>query len=602
HSASTAYIDQGANWTDIVDGNGTADANGSVDSNTPGIYQIIYNATDESGNAAEPVVRTINVVDSDAPVITMLGDANITHEAGELYTDLGANWHDSVDGNGTADANGTVDHLVPGIYQIIYTYSDSSGNTAQQITRTINVVDTSPPVISLIGDANLTHSASNEYVDAGATWTDVVDGSGVAVASGTVDFNAPGIYQIIYNATDESGNAAEPVVRTIQVVDSDAPVITMLGDSNLTLEAGEIYTDLGAIWHDSLDGNGTADANGSVDHLVPGIYQINYTYVDSSGNAAQEVIRTIQVVDTTPPVISLIGDANLTHSASNEYVDAGATWTDVVDGSGVAVASGTVDFNAPGIYQIIYNATDESGNAAEPVVRTIQVVDSDAPVITMLGDSNLTLEAGEIYTDLGAIWHDSLDGNGTADANGTVDHLVPGTYQITYNYTDSSGNAAQQVVRTVNVVDTTPPVITLIGDANVTHLASSEYFDEGATWSDIVDGNGTADANGSVDSNTPGIYKIIYTKTDANGNAAEPVVRTVSVIQENRAPESMTLSQAYIAENLPENSLVGYFNAFDPDENDVLTYRFFSLDQSDNDTLEHNHSLPIDENSTDLEE
>ncbi|MEK9773774.1 MAG: immunoglobulin-like domain-containing protein, partial [Opitutae bacterium] len=202
----------------------------------------------------------------------------------------------------------------------------------------------------------------------------------------------------------------------------------------------------------------------------------------------------------------------------------------------------------------------------------------------------------------GAIWHDSLDGNGTADANGTVDHLVPGTYQITYNYTDSSGNAAQQVVRTVNVVDTTPPVITLIGDANVTHLASSEYFDEGATWSDIVDGNGTADANGSVDSNTPGIYKIIYTKTDANGNAAEPVVRTVSVIQENRAPESMTLSQAYIAENLPENSLVGYFNAFDPDENDVLTYRFFSLDQSDNDTLEHNHSLPIDENSTDLEE
>ena len=113
---------------------------------------------------AEPVVRTIHVVDSDAPVITLLGDANITHEAGELYTDAGANWHDSVDGNGTADANGTVDHLVPGIYQITYSFTDSSGNTAQQVVRTVNVVDTTPPVISLIGDANVTHLASTTYI------------------------------------------------------------------------------------------------------------------------------------------------------------------------------------------------------------------------------------------------------------------------------------------------------------------------------------------------------------------------------------------------------------------------------------------------------
>ena len=52
--------------------------------------------------------------------------------------------------------------------------------------------------------------------------------------------------------------------------------------------------------------------------------------------------------------------------------------------------------------------------------------------------------------------------------------------------------------------DTTPPVITLIGDANVTHLASTTYIDQGANWTDIVDGNGTDDANGSVDSNHAG--------------------------------------------------------------------------------------------------
>ena len=36
HPAATTYIDQGAKWNDIVDGNGTADANGSVNSNAPG--------------------------------------------------------------------------------------------------------------------------------------------------------------------------------------------------------------------------------------------------------------------------------------------------------------------------------------------------------------------------------------------------------------------------------------------------------------------------------------------------------------------------------------------------------------------------------------
>ena len=152
----------------------------------------------------------------------------------DSYTDAGANWHDSVDGNGTADANGTVDHLVPGIYQIIYTYTDSSGNTAQQVVRKVNVVDTTPPVISLIGDANVTHSASTTYIDQGANWSDIVDGNGTADANGSVDSNTPGIYQITYTKSDSSGNVAEPVVRTINVVDSDAPVITLLGDANIT--------------------------------------------------------------------------------------------------------------------------------------------------------------------------------------------------------------------------------------------------------------------------------------------------------------------------------------------------------------------------------
>ena len=39
-----------------------------------------------------------------------------------------------------------------------------------------------------------------------------------------------------------------------------------------------------------------------------------------------------------------------------------------------------------------------------------------------------------------------------------------GTYSVTYDVTDTAGNAAEQKTRTVRVTDTGKPIITLTGD------------------------------------------------------------------------------------------------------------------------------------------
>src|SRR5690606_33089964 len=93
-----------------------------------------------------------------------------------------------------------------------------------------------------------------------------------------------------------------------------------------------------------------------------------------------------------------------------------------------------------------------------------------------------------------------------------VDTTTPGTYTVTYNVTDAAGNAAEQVTRTVNVEDTTPPVITLNGDAEVTVEAGDTWTDPGATATDIVDGDLTDAivAVGDVNTNVPASYTIIY--------------------------------------------------------------------------------------------
>ena len=87
------------------------------------------------------------------------------------------------------------------------------------------------------------------------------------------------------------------------------------------------------------------------------------------------------------------------------YTDAGATAVDNIDGditSNIAVVS-TVDVNNVGTYTVTYNVSDAAGNAATQVIRTVNITpDVTIPVITLLGESEVSLELGSIYTDAGA--------------------------------------------------------------------------------------------------------------------------------------------------------------------------------------------------------
>ena len=81
------------------------------------------------------------------------------------------------------------------------------------------------------------------------------------------------------------------------------------------------------------------------------------------------------------------------------------------------------------------------------------------------------------------------------------------------------------MTRTVTVADTTAPVITLTGLASVTHELGTTYTDAGAT----SDGGETVTASGTVDVNTVGPYTLTYSASDAAGNVATSVTRTVTV-------------------------------------------------------------------------
>lgn len=100
-----------------------------------------------------PLGSMDNVVvtaDTEGPTITLNGNATVSVDCGEAYTELGATASDNFDGDVTGDivvAGATVNAAVPGDYVITYNVTDQSGNAATQVTRTVTVEDNCPEIL-----------------------------------------------------------------------------------------------------------------------------------------------------------------------------------------------------------------------------------------------------------------------------------------------------------------------------------------------------------------------------------------------------------------------------------------------------------------------
>ena len=117
-------------------------------------------------------------------------------------------------------------------------------------------------------------------------------------------------------------------------------------------------------------------------------------------------------------------------------------------------------------------------------VATIHDWDNIAPQISLTGASTVDIYVGTAYSDLGATATDNVDDNATLTAAIVIDASAVnvnavGNYTVTYDVSDSSGNAASQVIRTVNVIAaTTTTTTTTLAPAAISFTSSgSMSFD-----------------------------------------------------------------------------------------------------------------------------
>lgn len=122
--------------------------------------------------------------------------------------------------------SGAVNTAQPGVYTLLYRHIDSASNTGNTVTRTITVSDIVAPVVTVLGSGSVVQELDLPYVDAGANWTDDVDGSGSVVASGTSLMTSTGVYTLTYTKTDTSGNIGTGS-REVTIVDTIPPTVNI---------------------------------------------------------------------------------------------------------------------------------------------------------------------------------------------------------------------------------------------------------------------------------------------------------------------------------------------------------------------------------------
>jgi hypothetical protein len=380
----------------------------------PATYIFTYNVTDSTGNKAVTQFRVV-VVTKDATAPTLIIDKpdttliEVTSGPTTPPAPKVISADDLVDGplanSVTNDANKVTTNII-GLYTVTYTVTDLSGNTAT-VYRYIKVIDTLKPVITLLGTNPATVQVLTSYTDDGVKVSDNYDNgttlNALLVVTSTVDITKIGTYLVTYNLSDASGNKAATVTRTVKVVDTIKPVVTLNGAQSDSVEVFDRYVDPGVTVSDNynIQQDLTITVTGTFYAAFPagskakttGVYKIIYTVTDKSGNSAS-ITRDVKVVDHVAPVFTLLGDATVTVCRWFNYTDAGYTVTDNYDAPKdiKVVTLSTGNTLSEGLFSIRYKGTDLSGNIGFSEYRYILVKEASSPGCVSAVEPGLSLD------------------------------------------------------------------------------------------------------------------------------------------------------------------------------------------------------------------
>ena len=374
--------------------------------------------------------------------------------------------------------------------------------------------------ITITGNLITNISKNSVYTDAGATTNSAYS---IQSTISTVDNTQCGFYTVTYTANENSNIAT--AIRQVNVNPG-----VQFNNLNYFIERYDSYVEQGITISDGDGYELTIDTSNASEYKINNMYQIDIVYNlnnDNTGHSASYV-REIMVYDNVSPTGELNNPSLTTVERFGTYSDPTPGVINLDPGSYIAATDlsnvdTTLTHNST--FDVIYDLGDGVNNTY--LIRTVTVVDTTPPSGSVANQS-YQLERFAPYTEYGVENLDTgtyLAGTDTSNVDNTLAHSS--TFDVVYDLGDDASNT--YLIRTVTVVDTTPPV----GEVNYSTYSLERlgvYTDQGVTNLDA--GTYLANTDTSNVDNTlsrGSTFDVIYDIGDDLSNLI--LTRTVTILQ-----------------------------------------------------------------------
>ena len=366
-----------------------------------------------------------------------------------------------------------------------------------------------------------------------------------------------GIYDLYITAKDDFGGESKTLNVQLKVNASTVgPTITRDGKAleDVTINAGQAFNLMDSVKAVDVNGNTvnvsvSSDKELNLDTEQDTTYVITYSATDSRGRKTEKTIN-LTVKGNKAPVIE--GVKNHTLKVGDSFdPKAGVTVKDEDENIKLVVES-NVNTNIPGVYKVIYKATD-SGNKTTIVESSVVVNPKMTTLnkIPVINAQDRIVQLGEEFDPLeGVTATDEEDKDLTEKIKvirNDVDTKVAGDYTVVFSVTDSQGATA---IHEMLVVVNQPPVIH--AEDKVITVGDEFKALEGVTATDDEQGDITEIevVENNVKADTPGEYTVTYKVVDKLGGVATKTIKVT-------VKEKVTLVENVVINNRVNNLYIG---------------------------------------------
>ncbi len=464
-----------------------------------GTHTLEYNLLDNAGNSNTGTVTVM--LDKTAPIGGDLTWATANHPGGTTVTPVGGLY--------------TITPPLKGedtFTSLAMVVTDTNINTASapvyiddSATANGNMVyDVGSGTWNYVLGSPVSFSEGTHYLR--ATFSDLAGNSTTLTARFRTDRTAPtggdltwstDFYSGVHTVTHDSNNLYV-IPELFSFNDSNPAFSLIVNDNNLKLDNLDVYIDEvinGNLYYDS---NAWYYENGAWSSLSEGTHYLSATFVDRTGYTTK---LTVEITfDNTAPESSV--------GPLAEYINT-KQFSINVTANDPDINAGNKQLGQPGSgvdYVELWYRKDHS------VDGYTQYPGKFDPSKTIEFDTTKT--GGDGFYEFYSIAVDKL-GNREEVPYETSTFLRTSTVEADPEITPD----------TSTTVDTVAPVITLVGSSTMTLVNGATFSDPGAT----TDDGSTVVVTGVVNSSVPGNYTLAYNSTDAAGNKAKTVLRTVTV-------------------------------------------------------------------------